>query len=357
LPVLPEIILSFLRKCVIAPLVCLFIALEAQAVMVSGLNEAEVSVADHSAGALAAGAREALSQVLVKLSGSTEVLRNPVIIGELGRARSYVQQYSYTRDEDARGDLAAKFEFDNSVMTRLLIESGAPLWTANRPPVLVWLVARDASGTQIVNRDVSPEVMTSVQDAFSRRGVPMRFPLFDIEDAAALSVEDAWRLQAGPILAASKRYGVENVLVGRLTGLSGGQWVGDWSYIASGNRIDRSVSADSVSDFIAEGVAFVAEDMSGRYAVAATGAVSGGVEMLVSGVSDYEDYAAIIRWLEGLELIDHANVESIVGSDIIIRLTARADSQQLKSIIELNRKLVPAAGAVSVEQLSYQWLN
>ena len=347
--------MSLLRKCVIAPLVSLLLVLDAQAVMVSGLNEAEVPVADHSAGALAAGSREALSEVLVKLSGSSEVLRNPVIIGELGRARSYVQQYSYTRDEDAKGDLAAKFEFDNSVVTRLLTESGAPLWTANRPPVLVWLVARDATGTQIVNWDVSPDAMTSIQTAFSRRGVPLRFPLFDIEDAAALSVEDAWRLQAPPILAASQRYGVENVLVGRLTGLSSGEWVGDWSYIAAGNRIDRSISTDSVNDFVAEGVAFVAEDMSSRYAVASTGAVIGGVELLVGGVSDYRDYAAIIRWLEGLELIDHANVESIIGTDVTIRLTARADSQQLKSIIELNRKLAPVPGAIGAEQLSYQW--
>jgi uncharacterized protein len=349
--------LSFLRKCLIAPLVCLMFALEAHAVTVAGLTEAEVPVADHSAGALAAGSREALSQVLVKLSGSTEVLRNPVIIGELGRARSYVQQYSYTRDEDAEGDLAAKFEFDNAVVTRLLTEAGAPFWTANRPPVLVWLVARDAVGTQIINADVAPEVMTSLQDAFARRGVPLRFPLFDIEDAAALSVNDAWRLQASPILAASQRYRVDNVLVGRLTGLSSGEWVGDWSYFAGGNRIDRSVSADSVDSFIAEGVAFVAEDMSSRYAVAATGAILGGVEMLVSGVSDYRDYAGIISWLEGLELIDHANVESIIGTDIIIRLTARAKSEQLKSIIELNRKLVPVAGATNTNQLSYQWLK
>ncbi|MEH6588889.1 MAG: DUF2066 domain-containing protein [Halioglobus sp.] len=349
--------MSFLRKYVIAPFVCLLFVLQAHAVTVRGLNEAEVPVADHSADALAAGSKEALAQVLVKLSGSTEVLRNPVIIGELGRARSYVQQYSYTRDEDVEGDLAARFEFDNAVVTRLLTEAGAPIWTANRPPVLVWLVARDASGTQIVSRDVAPEVMASLQKAFSRRGIPLRSPLFDIEDAAALSVNDAWRLQAAPILAASQRYRVENVLVGRLTSLSSGEWVGDWSYFADTNRIDRSISADSVTSFIGEGAAFVAEDMSNRYAVAATGAVLGGVEMMVSGVSDFADYAVIVSWLEGLELIDHANVESIVGTDIVIRLTARAQSQQLKSIIELNRKLVPVAGAMNVDQLSYQWLK
>ncbi|MEH6582407.1 MAG: DUF2066 domain-containing protein [Halioglobus sp.] len=327
------------------------------AVVVEDLYEAEVAVKDHSAQALSAASREALSEVLVKVSGSVAVLQNPAIGTALGEARSYVQQYSYTRDEDARGDLAARFEFDRSVVSRLVTEAGAPLWTANRPAVLVWIVAQDAKGRQFVSREVAPDVMMTLEQGFSQRGVPVRFPLFDLQDTASLAIDDAWRLQAAPIFNASERYGVQDILAGRLTGLSTGEWVGDWTYFSGRNRIDRSLTVDSVDSFLLEGVSLVAEQMAGRYAVAASGATAGGIAMTVAGVNSYGDYAKIVSWLEGLELIEHANIETIRGQEIELRLVARADAGQLKTIIELNKRLTPLEQVRGTDQLSYQWQN
>ena len=309
----PPLLLRQLLR-LFAPLLLLLATGPGFAALVKNLYEAEVPVADHSQQALAVASRAALSEVLVKVSGSVEILQNPAIVTELGRARSHVQQYSYTRDEDAEGDLAARFEFDGSVVLRMVTESGAPLWTANRPAVLVWMVEQDADGRQFVNWDSAPEMLTAVQRGFAQRGVPVRFPLFDLQDSASLTVDDAWRLQASPILSASQRYGVQDILAGRLTELSTGQWLGDWTYLSVNPRVDRSVSADSVEIFLGTGVALVAEEMAGRYAVAASGGDTGGIVMSVVGVNDYSDYANIVTWLESLELIRHANVETIRGS-------------------------------------------
>ena len=95
--------------------------------------------------------------------------------------------------------------------------------------------------------------------------------------------------------------------------------------------------------------------MSARYAVAPSRSVSQGVKVLVSGVSSYNDYASIVTWLEGLELIEFANVESIRGNTIALNLVAQADATQLAAIIELNKHLLPVRSPDSVVQLSYQW--
>lgn len=340
-----------------AVLLCLLPCAPGFAVIVEDLYEAEVPVADHGKQALAAASQVALSEVLVKVSGSVDVLQNPAIIAELRRARSYVQQYSYTRDEDALGDLAARFEFEQSAVSRLVTDSAAPLWTANRPEVLVWIVAQEAGGRQFVSWDLAPDIKHAVQRGFSRRGVPVRFPLLDLQDSASLAVDDVWRLQASPILMASQRYGVKNVLAGRLTGLSTGEWVGDWSYFSQSSRVDHSVSADSVDTFLSEGVSLVAEEMAGRYAVATSGAAVGGIAMAVTGVNSYIDYANIVAWLESLELIEHASVEVINGSEIQLRLSAQADASQLRTIIELNQRLTPVSPVMGSDQLSYQWRN
>jgi hypothetical protein len=76
---------------------------------------------------------------------------------------------------------------------------------------------------------------------------------------------------------------------------------------------------------------------------------------LVSGVSGYNDYASIVAWLEGLELIEFANVESIRGDTIQLNLVAQADATQLAAIIELNEHLLPVLSHDSAVQLSYQW--
>jgi hypothetical protein len=75
----------------------------------------------------------------------------------------------------------------------------------------------------------------------------------------------------------------------------------------------------------------------------------------VTGVSSYSDYADIVSWLEGLELIEYANVESIHGDTLRFNLVAQADAEQLAVIIELNKKLRPVRLPDASVQLSYMW--
>ncbi|MFT4822886.1 MAG: hypothetical protein ACJAUG_003085 [Halioglobus sp.] len=343
------------RSCALA--LVLLPGMPVYAALVDDLYEAEVPVADHGPQALEKSSLLALQQVFIKVSGSVEVLENPVILTELEKARSYVQQYSYTRDQDTDGDLSAKFEFDGSVISRLVVDSGAPLWTANRPTVLVWIVVQSATGRQFVGSDSFPGVLQAIQKSFSTRGVPLRAPLLDLEDTTALEVDDVWRLRASPLLSASRRYGVQNILAGRVTELSTGEWLGDWAYISGNGRVDRTVSAVSVNDFTNSGASLVAEEMSEKYSLAASKTDLAGVLMLVRGVNSYADYSKIVSWLESLELIQHANIEEIEGDQILLRITAQAEASRLRKIIELNRRLAPISNASNTFQLSYQWKN
>ena len=245
----------------------------------------------------------------------------------------------------------------SDVVTDLVVRSGEPLWTANRPRVLLWLVFEDAAGRRFVNPETMPELVSELAEEFSRRGVPMQLPLYDLADAAAISAEEAWRLRGPALESASQRYRVEHVLAGRLAALSDGNWVGDWSYLHDRDRSDRAFTAPSSRAFARGGAAMVAESMAGRYAVAATADPGAGVIMVVSGITRYADYAQVVSWLEDLELVEHANVEQIRGDQIVLRLHAQAEAAQLGSVIELNRRLQPLAVPSPGAQLSYQWRN
>jgi hypothetical protein len=322
------------------------------------MYSAQVPVADQSSAELVRASRLGLSEVLVKVCGSVEVLGNPLVKEALGGARDRLQRYAYSRDADAQGSLLVTMLFDSAYVTQLVIEAGLPLWTANRPLVLLWLVQEDSGGRQYVNVETAPALVTSLRGEFSRRGVPLQLPLYDLADTAALSPNQAWSLDGAGLLAASARYNLENVLAGRFARLSTGKVAGEWVYLREDERITRSVTAENEEGFLREGAALVAEAMAARYAVAAT-ANDGGLTMSVSGVIGYADYAAIVAWLEGLELVERANIEKIEGDAILLRLQAQADAAQLATIIELNKRLVQLPDVISgparTAELNYQW--
>ena len=329
----------------------------AHAETVRDLYAAQVPVQDQSAEALSSASRLALAEVMVKVSGRQDVLKNAQVASALRNARKHVLQYAYARDKNDRRALEARFEFDNAWVVEVLTAAGEPLWTANRPLVLVWLVAEDTEGRYFVNQDRSPELADRVLREFERRGVPARLPLFDLVDSKALSADQAWRLRAGDLNAASARYDVENFIAGRMAALSSGGATGEWSYFYDGDRSDRSITGSDQQEFIAGGVAMVAESMAGRYAVAPTLDVTDGVIVSVQGVQRYGDYANVVAWLEDLELVEHANLERVTGDMIEIRVSASADATQLATLIALNQRLLPVPPIAPHIQLSYQWQN
>ncbi|HEY6130532.1 MAG TPA: DUF2066 domain-containing protein [Halioglobus sp.] len=332
------------------------VAAGSRAEVVADLHSATVPVGNQSSQALATAAREALADVLVKVSGSRDLLQNPVITAALAEARDHVQQYAYIRAQPPAAALSVTFEFDGAFITELVRRAGAPLWTANRPLVLAWVVVEDAQGRHFVNWDGAREEAQLLENEFSRRGVPVQIPVFDLADTA-VSPEDVWRLDQAVIQTASARYQSRDIVVGRLGSVNDGKALGDWSYFHQDDRIDRSVTVPDLQSFLRDGVNVVAGALAARYAVAPTAGDQVGVRVSVTGVTDYADYAAIIRWLEGLELVKYANLEQVQGDRIELRLQAQADASQLAAIIELNDRLLPlpVSEPGTSAQLNYQW--
>ncbi len=335
-------------------LILLLASAAVRAEMVRNLYSAQVPVADQSASRLATASKEALAVVLVKVSGSSSLLRNPVIAAALPKARSQLQQYSYSKDALNPGGLLVRVLFDSAFISGLIIEAGAPLWTANRPAVLVWMVMDGPDGPLFVNEETAPEAMTALRREFSRRGLPLQLPLYDAQDAAALSPQQALSQSAAALDEASSRYQLEDVLAGRFSVAEDGRVEGNWSYFHDGKRQQRTSKAQSEVLYMREGAALVAEAMATRYAVSAS-AEGMGVAMTVTGVTEYADYAAIVAWLERLELIEWANVETVQGDTITLRLQAQADPAQLATIIEINQSLVPVPVTGPEPELKYLW--
>lgn len=306
------------------------------AVVVEDLHRALVTVEDHSNAQLQRGTREGLAQVFTKVSGSPAVLVNPGLQSALDNAPRYMQRYQYLRDDD--DSLQLQVHFDPESVNNLLREAGAPLWTANRPPLLVWLVVDDGSGRQSVSAEAHPELLAGLERELARRGVPATFPLYDLQDTLAVDVDSLWRLDELAVFRASQRYGVANVLVGRMTALPGDRWMGDWTYLYNQDSSAGSLYGEASPEYTAGMVDFVADRMAGRYAVAAD-AQALQVLVRVDDIGAFADYREVLAYLEGIELVDAAWPAYLEGDSVVFRLASQADAESLHRIVTLNRRL------------------
>ena len=326
-----------------------------RAEIVHDLYAATVPVKDQGESARASASREALAQVLVKVSGNAAVLENPDIKEGLRDARGKVQQYAYRQDESSDSGLAVRFEFDGGLVKDLVTSAGEPLWTANRPPVLVWLAIDDDDGATLVSRDTAAQQTEALLAAFGRRGVPVRLPLLDLQDTAALSAADIQALDRGKLREASARYAVEHIVAARINVLSSGEHVGEWSYLFDDEHLNRPVRGADFDAHLRAGVDAVAMAMASYYAVASIDGEGAGITMSVAGVESYADYAAVLAWLESLEMVDKAKLERVNGARLDLRLDSRAEPAQIPAIIELNPRLRPAEFPRPGVQLDYVW--
>ena len=305
--------------------------------VVEGLYQATVTVEDHGAKQLASATRAGLGQVFIKVSGSSAILEDPEVFDALGRADSFMQQYQYRRVE---GDtLELEIQFDPQLVTDILTQALLPLWTANRPPVLVWLVVDDASGRNVASRDAYADLLEVVKAEFMRRGVPVEFPLYDLQDTLAVSVHDLWQLDSLSVYGASRRYKRDDVLIGRLRETSGDRWMGDWMYLYHNDSRSVTGYGESLDKFVASGVYIASESMAARYAVSPTGSAGEGILVRVDGLASFADYRASQDYLEAVELVDAAIAEYVAGDTVVFRVAAQLETEQLQQLIASKRKL------------------
>lgn len=331
-----------------------------QAVVVENLHRALVPVEDHSPDALNQATRAGLAQVFVKSSGSPMVLDNPLLQQSLDSAASFVQRYRYLRsDED--NSLQLQVHFDPQLVNDLLLEAGAPLWTANRPPLLVWLVVDDGAGRRLATEETDPALFQRLAHELERRGVPAVYPLYDLQDTLALDAEQLWRMDELAIQGASRRYGVVNVLAGRMTALPGDRWMGDWVYLHNRDSSAASFYGEAAAVAAANMADFVADHMAQRYAVAAGASRGQEVLVRVDALGDFAQYRQVLRLFQQVELVDDVWPAYLEGESVVFRLSAQAEPEQLDRIVSLSRRLERLEAAEPLRRgpinldLVYRW--
>lgn len=314
------------------------LALPGWAARPEGLYSAEVEYEGNQQAAFEA----ALGEVLVKLTGRRDAAARAEVQPLIASAADYVQQFR----SPSPGVLWVSFD-GNSLAARLT-ELGQPVWGGERPSTLLWLAVDAGGGRRFVvasEAEAADEarLRQAAVDEAERRGLPLVLPLVDAEDRAHAPFSELWGGFDDAILEASRRYGVDAVLVGRLA--AGDFDRGRWTLLA-GDTAERWTGG------VTDSIGRVADAFASRYAVVSTGE-SGAIRLVVSGVESVEDYGRISSFLDELTAVQALHLETVQADRIVYRVSLRGDAAVLDQAVRLGG-LLEVDGPGSPTLLSYR---
>jgi hypothetical protein len=204
---------SLLLTCaVVFTLVCAsFVVSATQRIVV---NEAKILVEDQSSRAQQKAAKQALREVFLKMSGSTESLSNPGVKAALSSPQSLLRSYRYSYEGSETYYVA---EFDSTKVGEILQREMLPLWGDRRPETLIWLAVQDDNENKlIIDESLDFPIAEALRTTAQERGLPLSLPLMDLTDNVNITTYDVWGRFVEPVREASRRYSVDNIIAARV---------------------------------------------------------------------------------------------------------------------------------------------
>lgn len=321
-----ELIRSISWPALAVALALCLLAGPAGAARVDGLYDAE---ADFE-GDRAEGFRAALGMVLVRVTGRRDITARPEVAPLLGNAADYAQQFR----QPAPNRLWVSF--DGAALERELARLNQPVWGAERPSTLLWIAVDAGGGKRFVvasgdEFDEEAALRDELLAAARSRGLPLVFPLMDAEDRAQASFSEVWGGFEDSIRAASARYGVDAILVGRMTtdDADRARWM-----LYTADTSERW--AGSIPDSIGR----LADLFAARFAVVSSGATRT-VRLAVTGLESIEDYGRVSSFLGSLTAIEALGVETVEGDEMVFRVELRGEPETLDEAVRLGGLLQP----------------
>lgn len=349
----------------------LLIAIEmVEAANVTDLFEAEVPVEGQGAEQREEAIQAAFVQMLIKVTGNRNIGSRSEIKVDISQAQRYVQQYRYrlasfqtdVMTNDATGAAGKvklkqigkdeintqtqpsrllKVTFDQQAVSGLLRERRLPVWSANRPAPLVWLGLEQNRKRRLMLPERDVELMTVLRQTAEQRGLPLIFPLMDLEDQNSLQIPDLWGSFEPNIRLASKRYNPDLIIAARLTQVSGNRWQGKWDLYQTGRVSHWTSEGQNRAQIAADGLQYAADLIATRLAPMQAGTEFKQIYMKVRGIDSLQDYVEVTRYLRSQGLMQQMRVALVEPEAVTYAFSISGSIHDLEQSLSLSSTIEP----------------
>jgi hypothetical protein len=333
---------------------CCLLVLSGQSfsLQVEGLFSESIVILNDSDSERSRAYSEALRAVLIKLTGSEDAIRAPVLLRALESAGEYVDAVSYGTEAETLRDSASlgfksesnqrvlNINFSRVLVETLLLDAGIPIFDSNRPSVLLWMVVQEPNGERnLITPELYPNFISHFESFSKKRGIPFIYPLFDFEDQKALNEDKLWGLDAVTIEGASERYGPDSVLAGRLQITPSADLVGLWRFFFQ-NSVQSFDGLDTeIESYLDAALNRVTTELVSYFAINPLNNDFSLATLRVDGIANLEGYSSLLDYLNTLGLLNNFVLSEMEGGRLEFRVEIGGDLEQLVGLIALDRDL------------------
>jgi hypothetical protein len=336
--------MRWLTATCLAACVAVTSAQRAAAVVVTDLYEVVVEQDRTADNPRSDAIQRAMSQVLVRVTGSQEAAFAPELQPLIEAAeRRYLNSFAILEEN------AVQVGFIGGAVEQALEQLNWPVWGEERPATLLWIGIDDvyegrailSTGEADVGFEYGPalsRVLADMREALEQtaalRGLPYVLPTMDFTDIIAVDFADIWRADLDSVNLASGRYGVDAIAFARvrtdIVGMSV-EWLlptGDGQRLLLGNSLQ-------------EGIDWLADQYAMQFGVV------GGVRPLqlrISGVSSFRDYGAIMSYLDSVSVLEQVDVSSYQNGILTLEAASRGDDAVVARVLGLSNLLTLSPG-------------
>ncbi|MBT3204611.1 MAG: DUF2066 domain-containing protein [Gammaproteobacteria bacterium] len=348
----------------------LFMGSSLQAAVVDDLYSIELAVADQTTSQRLDIFKQAFRDVIVKVSGSSAVLDHPGLSRPLKSSSRYVHQFRYiTRKDESEdsfdgGQLYLRVSFNQEVIENLLRSNDIPVWGKERPGTLLLISYQLNKNTSVVSSDTTPAIVEELDALAHLQGLPVLFPLLDLEDRVQFGVQDIIESNEENLVMAAARYSPDAVLVGQVSGRAGKGWQGIWQLSFSGQLYNWTFKTGSRQELMSQAVSQLAQTLASEYALESVASLDEDILFTVDQVTELTDHIKVLSYLQSLDAIESVRLVLIKQGSVTYRLKLRNSTDDLSRLIALSYVLeqleLPQINAATDDQtilMNYRFIR
>jgi hypothetical protein len=359
-----------LKRWLIGTFMCFSLA--ASASQATDLYRILVPVDDQTTESREAGIKIAFSEMLVKLSGNSQILQSSQLEPFLGDPKAFLDSVGFNQLSNAEADkniaTGLDVKFDRPSVDKLLKQAQLPIIPAVRPTFLVWLMVDDivdgrrvldeSSAEKILADDHFYDFLEAFNDSMQTRAIPYFLPSYDLEDQLSLSAKDAWAMNIEALNNTSKRYEADGWFALRIFKASDGQIRGAWAYQEAGNRQMNDFYGDSMVDLIGDSVDQVLDALLQTHTYIPQ-LETDKLLVQIDGVLSYKNYQAALARLEQLELVEALQLYSVSEGELVVAIEINAGVELFHSDLIRTGLVKPylSSDNRSIGRLTYRWVG
>lgn len=322
----------------------------AGAVIVDDLYQAKVYLQEGKADAENRALEAAFKQVLVKISGDSQVVKSPAVkqntlkyrhwVNEFGRIKIPNSQTANFREADRPGQMV---QFNRNLLLNWMKQNKLPIWPANRPKLLIWPVIQQWNGDKrFLSQQTDLVTIKLLEYVAEKRGLPVEIAGIYRFLTNPWTADEAWDLNAQALAQASVDYASNLNMVIRFSTAEDGSSLGT-AFILEGQETylysAREPEALALFDTL---IGNFVDEYSKKKAFISDLSQQVQLSLVFINTRDYGAYTRLRDLISSLEMIDRVQLVKIVAakdgsSRVHLQINYQGDESSLiKSIQQLH---------------------